>query len=309
MFDADASGTINQEEMRNCIDELCIPMDDDELAKVMDEVDEDGSGEVEFEEFYSWYKDNSEGAKKGKMMSGMALKFAKAMRNYNGESVREEAKRLILANAEREATEKSRKVFRLSRPPRFCCQVCGESFKNAVDMGIHVANGKTIHKKWKEETEATLKRQGPVLSILNGPEGRKWRVRRLIHSQDLYDPELDGITYDNIKVWKNKARPFNSDPEDKRGDQLRRGQLVEGYDITKGKRPGFKQRGFALRDQRPGEGRTRNHMGCNPLLLPDVILRLYMDKQPHITKAVKKRAKKRGYVPALRALRSPPVIV
>jgi Ca2+-binding EF-hand superfamily protein len=47
MFDADASATINQEEMRNCIDELCIPMDDDELEQVMKNVDEDGSGEVE----------------------------------------------------------------------------------------------------------------------------------------------------------------------------------------------------------------------------------------------------------------------
>ena len=59
-----------------------------------------------------------------------------------------------------------------------------------------------------------------------------------------------------------------------------------------GKRAGFVQRGFILRDQRPGEGRTRNHMACNPLLLPDVILRLYTDKQPHISKHVKRRAKK-----------------
>jgi hypothetical protein len=56
----------------------------------------------------------------------MALKFAQAMRNYNGESIREEAKRLILAQAERSAIERSRKIFRLSRPPRFSCEVCGE---------------------------------------------------------------------------------------------------------------------------------------------------------------------------------------
>ena len=47
MFDADAGGTINEEEMRNCVDELCIPMDDDELKTVMKEVDGDESGEVE----------------------------------------------------------------------------------------------------------------------------------------------------------------------------------------------------------------------------------------------------------------------
>ncbi|GMH81373.1 hypothetical protein TL16_g08909 [Triparma laevis f. inornata] len=292
MFDADAGGTINREEMRNCVDELCIPMDDDELTQVMKEVDEDDTGEIDFEEFFGWYQKNAGAATKGKAMGSMALKFAKAMRQYNGESVREEAKRLILACAEREAEEKSRHVFRLSRPPRFCCMYCGESFKNAVDEGIHKAKAKMIHKDWDHEREATLKRQHPVLTIFNGPEARKWRVRRLIHSQHLYDPELDGITYDDITVWKNKTRPFNSDPNDKRGDQLRRGQLVEGFDAKVGKRAGFVQRGFVLRDQRPGEGRTRNHMACNPMLLPDIILRLYMDKQPHITKHVKKRARK-----------------
>lgn len=49
MFDADAGGTINREEMRNCVDELCIPMDDDELTQVMKEVDEDETGEVRAE--------------------------------------------------------------------------------------------------------------------------------------------------------------------------------------------------------------------------------------------------------------------
>ena len=75
-----------------------------------------------------------------------------------------------------------------------------------------------------------MKRQHPVLAVINGSEARKWRVRRLIHSQHLYDPERDGISYDDIEVWKNKNRPFNSDPSDHRGEQLRRGQLVEGFD-------------------------------------------------------------------------------
>jgi len=95
-------------------------------------------------------------------------------------------------------------------------------------------------------------------------------------------------------VWKNKCRPFNGDPADRRGDQMRNGQLVEGIDAKLGKRPGFVQSGFLLRDRRPGEGRTTNHMAHNPLLLCDVLLRLYMDKQPHVTAAVKKRAKKKG---------------
>ncbi len=294
MFDADAGGTMNAEELRHCIDELCIPMSDEELRGVMDDVDEDKSGEINFEEFYAWYQKNAAAAAKGKGFGAMALKFAKAMRNYNGESIREEAKRVIIATGEREAEERARRLFRMSRPPRFCCGYCGEAFQTAVELGVHEAKQKQIHEKFDHDREATLKRQHVVLDIINGPEARKWRVRRLIHSKHLYDPELDGINYDGVTVWKNKNRPFNSDPGDKRGDQLRNGQLVEGFDAKLGKRAGFVQRGFLLRDQRPGEGRTRNHMAHNPLLLPDVILRLYMDKQPHVTKSVRKRAKKKG---------------
>ena len=161
-------------------------------------------------------------------------------------------------------------------------------------MGLHVANGETIHPEWKKEQAATLVRQDPVLRVINGEEARKYRVRRLIHSQHLYDPELNGINYDGVTVWKNKSRPFNSDPDDKRGDQLRRGQLVEGFDAKLGKRAGFVQSGFVIRDQRPGEGRTRNHMAHDPLQLPDVLLRLYMDKQLHVTSAVRMRAKKKN---------------
>jgi len=294
MFDADAGGTINEEEFRNCIDELCIPMDDDELKTVMKEVDGDESGEIEFEEFFGWYDKNAKSAGKGKMMGSMALKFAKAMRNYNGESVREEAKRLILACAEREIALKTKKTFRRSRPPRYVCEVCDEAFESNDKMWVHKNNGKEIHAKWREEMAATLERQRPVITVLSGPAARKWKVRRLVHSQHLYDAELDGITLDDINVWRNKNRPFIADPTDKRGDQLRRGQLVEGFDAKMGKRAGFVQRGFVLRDLRPGEGRTRNHMACNPQLLPDVLLRLYMDKKPYVTKAVRKRAKKKG---------------
>ena len=72
--------------------------------------------------------------------------------------------------------------------------------------------------------------------MLSGPEARKWKVRRLVYSQHLYDAELDGITLDDVEVWQNRNRPFIADPSDKRGEQLRRGQLVEGFDAKMGKR-------------------------------------------------------------------------
>jgi len=143
------------------------------------------------------------------------------------------------------AGEKTLKQFRRSRPPRFFCEVCDEAFDNATSMGAHIANGNLIHGKWKDERAATLERQHPVLSILSGPEARKWRVRRLVHSQHLYDSELDGISLNEVNVWKNRTRPFLADPSDKRGDQLRRGQLVEGFDAKMGKRAGEPERSGA----------------------------------------------------------------
>jgi len=54
VFDADASGAMDATEMTELLKELCLPYDPDDVDEMMEEMDEDGSGEIDFEEFYSW---------------------------------------------------------------------------------------------------------------------------------------------------------------------------------------------------------------------------------------------------------------
>ena len=54
-FDEDGSDSIDRNEMRVLLDELKVPVTDDELAELIKKLDGDGGGEIEFEEFYNWF--------------------------------------------------------------------------------------------------------------------------------------------------------------------------------------------------------------------------------------------------------------
>ena len=53
--DVDKSGTLDRHEVRKLSESLGRPVDDTELAQMMDAMDADGSGEVNFQEFYAWF--------------------------------------------------------------------------------------------------------------------------------------------------------------------------------------------------------------------------------------------------------------
>jgi len=57
-LDMDASGLLDQEEVRQLVQDLGVELDDDQFAVVMSKLDGDGSGEVDFEEFFGWYVTN-----------------------------------------------------------------------------------------------------------------------------------------------------------------------------------------------------------------------------------------------------------
>lgn len=51
-FDEDGSDSIDRIELRVLLDELKVPMTDNELADLVNRLDADGGGEIEFDEFY-----------------------------------------------------------------------------------------------------------------------------------------------------------------------------------------------------------------------------------------------------------------
>lgn len=55
LFDADSSGTIDKGELRALAAQLGATMNTDDMAAVMREIDVDGSGEIDVEEFTAWW--------------------------------------------------------------------------------------------------------------------------------------------------------------------------------------------------------------------------------------------------------------
>ena len=51
MFDVDHSGTITIDEIKKILGTGAANIDDAEWERILDEVDEDGNGEISFEEF------------------------------------------------------------------------------------------------------------------------------------------------------------------------------------------------------------------------------------------------------------------
>ena len=54
MYDEDASGSIDKDEFRQILVELCISMTEVEMDRALKDIDEDGSGEIELGEFQHW---------------------------------------------------------------------------------------------------------------------------------------------------------------------------------------------------------------------------------------------------------------
>lgn len=52
-----SSGTLESEEIKGLSKELGKPMSDEEVRDAMEEMDADGSGEVDWEEFLFWWQD------------------------------------------------------------------------------------------------------------------------------------------------------------------------------------------------------------------------------------------------------------
>ena len=72
--DVDGNGLLDPEELKQLTSKLGLDLTEDQVTKVMAEIDADGSGEVDFEEFFDWYVDQKD--KKGGLLdsAGEGLK-------------------------------------------------------------------------------------------------------------------------------------------------------------------------------------------------------------------------------------------
>ncbi|KAG5189085.1 hypothetical protein JKP88DRAFT_302753 [Tribonema minus] len=169
MFDADGSATIDAGEMRELMNELCIPLEDDELVALMQEIDTDQSGEIDFEEFYVWYRDHAAEAQIEAIGATAGLFASKMVNAISGLTLRMEAQRVIIAHAQAQVDERVRAAFRRSRPPQFACLECGDAYETLAELKAHKAEKESNHQAYKAALEAAQKRFFPAACILSPP--------------------------------------------------------------------------------------------------------------------------------------------
>lgn len=54
-FDEDQSDSLDTDELAKLLSIMGFELDDDSMQKILEEIDEDQSGEVSLEEFVQWY--------------------------------------------------------------------------------------------------------------------------------------------------------------------------------------------------------------------------------------------------------------
>ena len=54
-IDVDGNGALDSEEMKQLFKDLGLELTQDQEATVMSRIDTDGSGEIDFDEFFAWY--------------------------------------------------------------------------------------------------------------------------------------------------------------------------------------------------------------------------------------------------------------
>ncbi len=263
-FDADGSGFISKEEMRGILKDMCVPMSELQLDDLMENMDADGSGEVDFQEFWNWYSENAQAVKLGALGSTTRLFVSKLYNSMVGRRSQKEAARVIEAHALHEISKLKTKAFRRVRPPPFECSACGKPFTLEVQLKGHLVENdiQFTHTAKVANDMAAAQRFLPVAALMDSNIGkseaasvlphrsvtvsqeRRKRLRRLMFSQSfiaLEEQQHNGessilsmyattVGVASEKLAAYSISPMLEDPDDSRGSQLRRGQCVEGFD-------------------------------------------------------------------------------
>ena len=263
-FDADGGGTLDPDELRVLLDELKVPMTDEELGALFEELDEDGEGGIDFDEFYTWFIAEAEKQKQKDLLTYYTNKLTGGVFDGFAQLVMEvEARNLCMDHAVWTATKDARIEFRIAHPPRFLCDNphCGESFPTQEAFFAHQSDTKTHEEKDREAVELH-ERFRTVELFLASPNGRMVVANRL-----LFSTELASLQVRIRSVENTPFRPRTLDPDNKREGQLLKGMLVQGFDPKQGVRAGYKRRG--MRTQHLCPGRTAEQP-----VLQDVISKL-----------------------------------
>lgn len=131
VYDNDGSGSIDKDELKFMLMDLCVPMNNDELSGLIRQLDADDSGDIDFEEFIDWYSsgggDESSHSIGGMMVKQM-LKARRMVLDMSGETMRRRAQRAVLRQCCSWLSNETKSLFRTTQPPKYNCCRCLEPF-------------------------------------------------------------------------------------------------------------------------------------------------------------------------------------
>ena len=110
LFDTDGSGTIDEKEFAKVVKELGISMSKAEIKSVLNEMDRDGNGYAEFDEFATWFDSLKRTGVKAAAIR-IKLHSQKFFRDLFGWSVQIHTKQAMLAKVRKETVIEFRKII------------------------------------------------------------------------------------------------------------------------------------------------------------------------------------------------------
>ncbi len=146
-FDSDGSGNIDAHELGLMLRDLSIPMTHEEVLKLADEMDEDGSGDINFAEFLQWYSgggEDSRADKPGDVFFRQLLKARHFLLEVTGEIDRKRAEREVLRQQSTYLANDTVQGFRNSsykNSPKYQCCQCMQPFLLFTDYWGHFEEG------------------------------------------------------------------------------------------------------------------------------------------------------------------------
>ena len=262
------------------LDELKVPMTDEELVELVNRLDSDGGGEIEFDEFYAWFVSEADAQKsRNKLASakmflhGLAGRLglikkeegSAVFKGFKRMVLEVEARNIIIDSTVHKAVECIRKEFRIAHAPLYLCDKlnCGCSFATLKELNDHRKDIPLHRTKDRERIELEQKFTAAE-NVLVGIHGRQLNSNRL-----LFNSELGAMEGRVLAAVPAPFRPHLSDTDARREQQLRDGILVMGADPSSGIRPQHRTKGLIKQYRAPGTKKP----GVDQL--KDVIIELF----------------------------------
>lgn len=142
-FDVDGSGTMDKQELHALLVELCVPTTPDYLDEVLQQIDDDDSGQISFDEFYGWWQSPEFQSAHKDQVATVKLRGNKFLRTMMGKQLVDETKRVMEFQTKSQVFKESLSRFRESEPPP-CTDSSSRAFTFPWEQRQHYSHDREV---------------------------------------------------------------------------------------------------------------------------------------------------------------------